>query len=447
MARNEPADSPFTKNTRKGTTDLRVAGRYAITMGSKGVVTDPLIEIEGHRIKSIDSKPGSDADIRVDGIILPGLISTHTHLHGLVAYGHPIPPPAGFWPFLKEWWWPLVEDVLTAEDVESLAAYAALLHLKSGYTCFCDVMEAPYAAAGFMMREAQAIAATGARALVSNEATERAGSEIAEKLLDENAAILYLKGRVQGLMSVHTTFSCSGDYIRKAKDIAREKGSLFQLHLSEGTYHVQDTQERFGKRPVPYLDDLGVLDEMTIASQSVHLEEEEIAILAERKVSVSHNPISNMEIGTGAAPVAQMLESGVNVTLGDDGFVRAFDPFVNMSTTFLLHALTTGGGDVSAQNVLSFLTTNAARALQLEAGSIEEGNLADLVLLEDSSPAPLIPENTIYHTVLGAASGDVRAVIVDGQVVLDGGVAQLVDEEQLKSRAMHTIRRLWKGSA
>jgi 5-methylthioadenosine/S-adenosylhomocysteine deaminase len=414
-------------------------------MGSRGIVSDPIIEIEGHRIKSVESQPDSKADIRVDGIILPGLISTHTHLHGLVAYGHPIPPPAGFWPFLKEWWWPLVEDVLTASDVESLAAYAALLHLKAGYTAFCDVMEAPYAEAGFMKREADAIAATGARALVSNEATERAGAEVAQKLLDENAAILGLPGRVQGLMSVHTTFSCSGDYIRKAKDIAREKGALFQLHLSEGTYHVEDALERFGKRPVPYLDDLGVLDETTIASQSVHLTEEEIEILAARKVSVSHNPISNMEIGTGAAPITQMQQHGVNVTLGDDGFVRAFDPFVNMSTTFLLHALSTGGAGVGAQDVLSFLTTNAAQALRLEAGSIQEGKLADLVLLEDNSPAPLIPENVVYHTVLGAAAGDVAAVIVDGQVVVDGGVAQLVEEKDLERQAMDTIRRLWQG--
>jgi 5-methylthioadenosine/S-adenosylhomocysteine deaminase len=424
---------------------VRVAGRFAITMGSQGVVSDPIIEIEGDRIKSIESEPDSKADIRVDGIILPGLISTHTHLHGLVAYGHPIAPPAGFWPFLKEWWWPLVEDVLTSSDVESLAAYAALLHLKSGYTAFCDVMEAPYAEPGFMKREAEAVAATGARAIVSNEATERAGAEVAQKLLDENAAILNLPGRVKGMMSVHTTFSCSGDYIRKAKDIAREKGALFQLHLSEGTYHVEDALERFGKRPVPYLDDLGVLDEMTIASQSVHLTEEEIEILAARKVSVSHNPISNMEIGTGAAPVTQMLEHGVNVTLGDDGFVRAFDPFVNMSTTFLLHALSTGGAGVGAQDVLSFLTTNAARALRLEAGSIEEGKLADLVLIDNNSPAPLIPENVVYHTVLGAGSGDVAAVIVDGQVVVDRGVTQLVEEKELENRAMDTIRRLWKG--
>ena len=424
---------------------MRVAGRYAITMGRQGVVSNPIIEIEGNRIKSVTSGRDVKADLEVDGIILPGLISTHTHLHGLVAYGHPIPPPAGFWPFLKEWWWPLVEDVLAAEDVESLAAYAALLHLKSGYTCFCDVMEAPNAEAGFMRREAAAIADTGARAFVSNEATERAGPDVAQKLLEENTAILDLGGRVQGLMSVHTTFSCSGDYIRQAKEIARQKGALFQLHLSEGTYHVEDTLERFGKRPVPYLDELGVLDEMTIASQSVHLNEDEIRILAARGVHVSHNPVSNMEIGTGVAPVRSMLDHGVNVTLGDDGFVRAFDPFFNMSTTFLLHALSTGGAGVSAQEVLAFLTTNAARALRLDAGSIEEGKLADRVLVQNSSPAPLIPANVIYHTVLGASSGDVTTVMVDGQVVVENGAAQLVDEQELKYRAMDTIHKLWDG--
>ena len=184
---------------------------------------------------------------------------------------------------------------------------------------------------------------------------------------------------------------------------------------------------------------------MTIASQSVHLSEEEIELLAARGVHVSHNPVSNMEIGTGVAPVRSMLDHGVNVTLGDDGFVRAFDPSFNMSTTFLLHQLSTGGAGLSAQEVLSLLTSNAARALRLEAGSIEEGKLADLVLLNDSSPAPLLPENVIYHTVLGASSGDVAAVIVDGQVVVERGVAQLVDEERLKQRAMDTIRRLWDG--
>lgn len=426
---------------------MRITGTFAVTMGPKGLVSDPVIEIEDNRIKSVESHPGATGDVHVNGVILPGLISTHTHLHGLVAYGHPIPPPAGFWPFLRQWWWPLVEDVLTADDVESLAAYAALLHLKSGYTCFCDVMEAPYAEPGFMLREAKAIAETGARAVVSNEATERAGDDIAEKLLQENAGLLDLSGLVRGLMSVHTTFSCSGDYIRKAKEIARDRGSLFQLHLSEGTYHVEDTLERFGKRPVPYLDDLGVLDEMTIASQSVHLTEEEIEILAARSVSVSHNPISNMEIGTGAAPVAQMLEHGVNVTLGDDGFVRAFDPFVNLSTTFLLHALETGGGVVGAEDVLSFLTTNAAQALRLEAGSIEDGKLADLVLLEDRSPAPLTAGNAIYHTVLGAIGADVTAVIVDGKIVMQDGEAQLVDEKALRDRAMDTIGKLWKDAA
>ncbi len=425
---------------------MKVGARLAVTMTEQGVIRDPVVEIEGDKIVSVlAGARDQETDLYVDGILMPGLISTHTHLHGLVAYGHPVPAPAGFWPFLKEYWWPFVEDMLSAEDVASLAAYASLLHLKSGFTCFCDVMESPYAAPGFMLAEAEAVAKTGARAFVSNEATQRAGEEIAQKLLEENERILSLRGRVRGVMSVHTTFSCSGPYIRQAKEIAGRHNALFQLHVSEGTYHVQDTLQRFGKRPVHYLHELGVLDQDTIASQCVHLDDEEIGVLAETGTQVSHNPVSNMEIGTGAAPLSKMLKAGVNASLGDDGFVRAFDPFVNLSTTLLLHSLQTPG-EVSAEDVLSLHTTRAARALHLDAGALRPGALADMVLLRNSAPSPLLPENAVYHLVVGAAGGDVSHVIVDGRVVVADGQVQTADEEELREQAMATIARLWQGA-
>lgn len=425
---------------------MKIGARLAVTMTEQGVIRDPVVEVEGQRIVNVLAGAGDqETDLYVDGILIPGLISTHTHLHGLVAYGHPVPAPAGFWPFLKEYWWPFVEDVLGADDVANLAAYASLLHLKGGFTCFCDVMESPYAAPGFMLAEAEAVSNTGARAFVSNEATQRAGEAIAQKLLKENEQILALEGRVRGMMSVHTTFSCSGPFIQQAKEIARRYGALFQLHVSEGTYHVEDTLQRFGKRPVHYLHDLGVLDQHTLASQCVHLDDEEIKVLAESGTQVTHNPVSNMEIGTGAAPLNKMLEAGVNASLGDDGFVRAFDPFVNMSTTLLLHALQTPG-KVSAEDVLSLHTTRAARALRLDAGALAPGMLADMVLLRDSAPSPLLPENVIYHLVVGAAAGDVSHVIVDGRVVVAGGQVLGADEEELRARAMATISRLWQGA-
>ena len=425
---------------------MKIGAKLAVTMTEQGVISDPVVEIQGQRIVGVWANADPrQADLYVDGILLPGLISTHTHLHGLVAYGHPVPAPTGFWPFLKEYWWPFVEDVLTAEDIAHLAAYASVLHLKNGYTCFCDVMEAPYAEPGFMSVEAEAVERTGARALLSNEATERAGPDIARKLLQENERLLDRQGRVRGLMSVHTTFSCSGSYIQEAKEIARSRKALFQLHVSEGTYHVEDTLKRFGQRPVPYLRDLGVLDEDTLASQCVHLNEEEIRILAETGTKVTHNPISNMEIGTGVAPLAAMLQAGIDVSLGDDGFVRAFDPFVNFSTTFLLHALISPG-QVSPLDILSLHTTRAARALHLEAGSIAPGQLADLILLRDRSPAPLSPENVISHLVLGVTGGDVSHVIVDGQVVVAEGQVCTVDEKAAKDQAMETISRLWENA-
>ncbi len=425
---------------------MKIGARLAVTMTEQGVISDPLIEVEGRHITQVVAgAQGQPVDLFVDGIIIPGLISTHTHLHGLVAYGHPVPAPAGFWPFLKQYWWPFVEDVLSADDVASLTTYASILHLKNGFTCFCDVMEAPYAEPGFMLGEAEAVEATGARAFVSTEATERAGDEIARKLLAENESILALDGRVRGLMSVHTTFSCSGPYIQEAKEMARRQDALFQLHVSEGTYHVEDTLNRFGQRPVHYLDDLGVLDSSTLASQCVHLDEAEIEVLAGTGTQVTHNPISNMEIGTGAAPLARMLAAGVSVSLGDDGFIRAFDPFVNLGTTLLLHSLQTPGA-VSTHDVLALHTTHAAQALRLNAGSLSPGQLADLVLLRERSPSPLLAGNAEYHVVMGALGSDVTHVIVDGQVVVSDGQLQTVDEEAARRRAMQTIARLWAGA-
>lgn len=407
------------------------------------MIRNPVIEIQDQSItKVIADASDQKVDLYVDGIIIPGLISSHTHLHGLVAYGHPVSAPAGFWPFLKQYWWPFVEDVLSADDVASLAAHASILHLKSGFTCFLDVMESPYAEPGFMLGEAEAIEGTGVRAFVSNEATERVGQEISRKLLEENERVLKLTGRVQGVMSVHTTFSCSGPFIQEAKEIALKYGRLFQLHVSEGTYHVEDILKRFGTRPIHYLNDLGVLDEYTVASQCVHLSDDEIDVLAQTGTKISHNPVSNMEIGTGAAPLAKILEAGAKVSLGDDGFIRAFDPFVNLSSTFLLHSLQTPG-QVSVDDVFELHTTRAANALHINAGAIAPGKLADLVMLRDTSATPLLPENVVYHLVVGASSADVSHVIVDGRLVVENGEAKMVDEEAVRERAFRTISRLW----
>lgn len=425
---------------------MKIGAKYAVTMTNDGIISDPVIEIEGQLISRVETKADEhDFDLYVDGIIIPGLISTHTHLHGLLAYGHPVPAPAGFWPFLKEYWWPFVEDVLRADDIASLAAYASVLHLRNGFTCFLDVMESPYAEPGFIIGEAEAIEATGVRAYVSNEATERAGHDIARKLLEENERALQLSGRVKGLMSVHTTFSCSDRYISEAKEIARKYGALFQLHVSEGTYHVDDIQKRYGKRPVHYLDDLGILDKFTVASQCVHLSDDEIEVLVKTGTKISHNPVSNMEIGTGAAPLAKMLEAGASVSLGDDGFIRAFDPFINLSSTFLLHSLITPGM-VSAKEVFEMHTTRAADALDLNAGVIAPGRLADLVMIEDNSATPLLPENIINHLVLGASASDVSHVIVDGCLVVENGEIKTVDEEAARIRAFNTTSRLWAGA-
>jgi 5-methylthioadenosine/S-adenosylhomocysteine deaminase len=133
------------------------------------------------------------------------------------------------------------------------------------------------------------------------------------------------------------------------------------------------------------------------------------------------------------------------VSLGDDGFIRAFDPFVNLSTTLLLHSLQTPG-EVSSSDVFELHTVRAADALHIDAGAIVPGKLADLVLLRDSAASPLLPENVVYHLVVGALGSDVQHVIVDGRVVVEDGQMQTADEEAAKQRAYETISRLWAGA-
>ena len=124
---------------------MKIGAKYAVTMTDQGVIRDPLIEIQDRLItKVVAESLDRDFDLYIDGVIIPGLISSHTHLHGLLAYGHPVPAPAGFWPFLKEYWWPFVEDVLSADDVASLAAYSSLLqyHPHRLYIIFSNICNA-----------------------------------------------------------------------------------------------------------------------------------------------------------------------------------------------------------------------------------------------------------------------------------------------------------------
>ncbi len=286
------------------------------------------VAVEGGRIVAVAAN--SDLKARfpqaavvdaTDCVITPAFVNAHHHMYGVLAHGIPLDKaPAGFWPFLEEFWWPRVEDRMTHELIAAATDWACLEMIRSGVTTFYDCLEGPYAIPGALEVEAEVVRRRGLRGVLSFEATERVSAENGELGLQENARFIdrcrKQGGLVSGLMCFHTTFTCSAGFIRRAFALAAERGARVHMHLSEGTYEPRYCLSRFGVRPAAYYEALGVLGPHLLASQCVQVDAAEIATLARHGVHVSHQPLSNCEVGGGFAPVPEMLQTGVNVALG-----------------------------------------------------------------------------------------------------------------------------------
>ena len=285
-------------------------------------------------------------------------MDAHTHLYGVLAHGIPLhKAPSGFWPFLTDFWWPLVEDRLDHEMICAATDLNLAQMLRGGTTSFYDITEAPNALPGCLHAQAEVVRARGIRGILSFEATERVSKENGQLGLRENLEFIRaccdderrmtqvtkdqrrssfsLSSFVCGLMCYHTTFTCSADFIRQAFEMAAAEGASVHMHASEGTYEPENALRNFGGRTFEYYDRLGVAGPSMQASQCVQITPAEIDILARRGVRVTHMPLSNCEVGGGIAPVPDLVAAGVTVGLGSDGYIT--DMFEVMRGAFLIH--------------------------------------------------------------------------------------------------------------
>jgi 5-methylthioadenosine/S-adenosylhomocysteine deaminase len=384
-----------------------------------------------------------------DCVITPAFANAHHHMYGVLAHGIPLDrAPAGFWPFLEDFWWPRVEDRLSHELIAAATDWACLEMVRSGVTTFYDCLEAPYALPGALEVEAGVVRGWGLRGVLSFEATERVSIENGELGLAENAvfhdACRAHGGLVSGLICFHTTFTCSEAFIRRAFALAAGREARVHMHVSEGTYEPDYCLARFGQRPVAYYDGLGVLGPHVLASQCVQVDAAEIELLARRGVHVSHQPLSNCEVGGGFAPVPEMLAAGVNVALGSDGYVNNFFE-VMRAAALLPKARLLDPGVVPAAAAWTMATQNGARALGFDdLGTLAPGNQADLLLVGADLPSPLAAHNTADQLLLWRNPGDLRGVMCAGRWLLWDGQVVGHDAEAIRERVSAAAARLWQ---
>lgn len=413
------------------------------------------VRVVGERVEAVGPNaelrqqyPGDEFVEAPGQTLSPGFVNAHAHLYGVLAHGLPLAKaPSGFWPFLEDFWWPLVEDRLDHEMICAATDSVMVEMLRSGTTTVYDCLEAPFSLPGCLPAQAEVARARGMRAVLSFESTERVSAENGQLGLKENAdfvrACRQAGGLVSGLMCFHTTFSCSAKFIQQAFEMGRELGVPVHMHCSEGVHEPEYALKHFGLRPIEYYDSLSVAGPGMLASQCVQLSEREIAIMAERGIRMTHMPLSNCEVGAGIAPVPELLEAGVTVGLGSDGYVNDF--FEVVRGAFLIHKAYKQDPRVMPASVVWYLATEGgARALGLKkVGRLAPGWQADLQLIDTRLPTPAEEHNLYDQLVLWRNHAQVRLVMVAGAVRVRDGVVLGADEEAIRARTHAAARKLW----
>lgn len=402
--------------------------------------------VEGDRIATVSEKAGAvspeRADRVIDGsgmILMPGLVNTHGHAAMTLFRGFADDMPLKDW--LEQKIWP-AEANLTADDVYWGTMLAITEMLKSGTTTFTDMYF-------FMDRVAEAAAESGIRAVLARGLIGVSnGAGAALKEAEEFIACWHgsAAGRINATLGPHAPYTCPPDFLRRVMAVAEKTGRPLQIHLAETAGEVRDCRAQYGCTPVALLNETGLFDYPVLAAHCVHLEEADIAILAEKKVGVAHNPGSNLKLGSGVAPLSRLLEAGVTVGLGTDGAAsnNNLDMFEEMRLAALLAKGTAMEPTlVPAPQALRLATGGGAEALALPGvGRLREGWKADLVGISLDVPHAAPLHDLPAHLVYAAAAADVRLVMVDGKILVENRTLTALDEEKIAAEAARRARRL-----
>jgi len=403
--------------------------------------------VEGNRIATIGGA-AQDADEVLDCsgcAILPGLINLHQHAANTLLRGLADDVPLEDM-LTKSF---AVDAKLTRRDVQIGALLGCLEMIRSGTTSFQDLFY-------WEDEVARAVRESGMRGFLSWVTLDAAlTTQHGDPVHNAESFVTKHLGDplVTPSVGVQGVYVASEETFHRAREVAARHGVRLHAHLSETRKEVYEHVAKTGFRPAEWLDRIGFLGPELNVAHAVWLTLNEVRILARRRVSVAHCAVSNMKLASGGvAPVPEMLAEGVRVGLGTDSALsnNSADLFAEMKTASLLQKATRWDARVlPAQTALDMVTINAAEALGVgdRIGSVEVGKRADLAVVSLHRPhtTPFYPANVISHLVYSSRGSDVQTTIVDGQVLMAGGVVRTVDEDAVLERAQETARELFEA--
>jgi len=408
-------------------------------------ITDVLIE--GNRIARIAPNlpipEGAEVIDGTDKAVIPGFINTHTHAAMTLFRGYGDDLPLMEW--LEDYIWP-VEAKMTAHDVYVGARLACLEMLRSGTTCFLDMYMHP-------LETARAVEELGLRAHLSYTLFDQGGAERAA--LDRKRSYEYYEAfkafsdRITFTLGPHAIYTVSGEQLQFCHKFAVEHNVKINLHLAETKGEVDECVRQHGLTPVRYLEKLGILSEHLIVAHVVWVDDEEMDLLAKHRVSVVHNPASNMKLCSGYTfKYEEMKKRGIRLGIGTDGCSSSnnLDMVIAMKLASLLgKAWRFSPTATKAADIYHSATIGGAEILEIPAGRIAEGMLADLSLVDLNVPE-LVPLNSLTSNLVYATSGSscIDTVIIDGVIRMRD--RYVPGQEEIIAEAREVARRLFGHS-
>lgn len=370
-------------------------------------------------------------------LVMPGLIDTHCHAGMTLQRSYADDIALMEW--LNGYIWPF-EKCQTPDDIVVGMTLGIVELLLGGVTSFVDMYF-------HEDRGVEVARRLGIRALLGCSYFDHS---VDETLAQAARAMANAAGcsRISVAIAPHSGYTCSPENLLRGKEFCRRNGLLFMTHVAETQDETRIMAERYGTTPVRHLDALGLLDDRTIAAHCVHVDDEDIALLAQRGVIVSHNPQSNMKLSSGVAPVWRMMQSGVHMTVGTDGTCsnNDLDMFEELRTaTFLQKSATGDPTSLPAYEALKLVTVNGARAMGYadgELGVLRKGALADVVVIDLQKPHLQPVHDVVSNVVYCAKASDVETVVVDGVPVVENRRIRGVDLPELYRCVSDSVSRI-----
>lgn len=414
---------------------------FSIIENGELLITDGVIESVG---KSVNAK---DAEV-VDGRgqwVMPGFVNTHTHLPMTIFRGLADDLPFEQWLYKKIW--PAEKKFLNTESIRIGSELGILEMIQGGTTTFNDMYF-------FSHQIAEVVERSKIRGFIGESVVDfptHTYQNLEEALQINRELIEKYKNHpnVRPSISAHAPYSCSPETIQEVNGLAKDNDLVYNIHISETQEEVQESLDKKGKRPVKYLNDLGVLDNRTVGAHCVWLNEEEIELYKSSGASVSHNPSSNLKLACGFAPIQDFIKSDINVAIGTDGAAsnNNTDMIEEMRLSTLIHKGTSNDPTVlNAKTSLRMITQNGANAVGMgeQLGSIEKGKIADLVFINLNKPRTTPIYDVHSSLVYAAHSGQIQSVMINGEFVMKNKIMLTLDEEKVKAQAQELALKIRK---